>query len=135
MSWKYGSQLPKRSSRVVCSTFCRAAWLARRLRCETVTPRGSETEPEVYWRNTRSSGRAVTGRQASGSPMPGTSVTTQAASGRELRASQSATSGAADVSVRTTLAPVSFRTAVVRLSRLSRPASPGIGTGTATAPA
>lgn len=135
MSWKYGSQLPKTSSRVVCSSFCRLAWLARRLRCETVTPRGSETEPEVYWRKTRSSARAATGRQTSGSPIPGTSVTRHSAVERVLRASQSATSGAASVSVRTIAAPVSLSTAVVRLSRLSRPASPGSGTGTATAPA
>ncbi len=50
MSWWNGSQPPTTESAVVRIPCWMASWLASRLRCVTMTPLGSLTDPEVYCR-------------------------------------------------------------------------------------
>ena len=53
-SWYCGSQLTSTSAGPTC-TALRDAWmLAMRLPCDTMTPFGSDVEPEVYWMNAKS---------------------------------------------------------------------------------
>lgn len=110
-----------------------AASLASRLAWVTMTPLGSLVEPEVYWRNARSSGEVSGARHEAGSPMSSRSVARQRTRGRATDSSQASSNGTYAPVESTADAPESLKMPATRASCC--PWSVGSGAGTATDPA
>src|SRR4051812_12332691 len=112
MSWYGGTHMTARDDGVKPSETRRSSRLASNAPWVTMTPRGWEVEPEVYWRTARSAGRSVAGGSSGD---PDRAVTSSMARTATSGLVAAETSDAMPDVVNTAVAPL-LRTSVPRRS-------------------